>query len=188
MAMPRFIQLNLRIIADIARFLLQEDPPRCVSSTTPLISVEEVPPNAIDRFLSFTASMLDINLPRAVTVYNELPVATAYLLKLTEVIPSEVILLLVMCGILFCFAMLMLGMSGVAVGCGYAINKCTNLAHTASHAPSTSEPNTDIPLENDALTVPSLPPLSDAAQALVPSVSANSDGICIRPRRRRYRR
>ena len=54
-----------------------------------------------DYLLSSLSTALGLELPRAVTVLNGLPLATSLLLRLTEVLPSELILFFCLTGMIF---------------------------------------------------------------------------------------
>ena len=54
-----------------------------------------------DYLLSSLSSVLGLELPRAVTILNGLPLATSLLLRLTEVIPPELILFFCLTGMIF---------------------------------------------------------------------------------------
>ena len=173
MAYPSIIRTSLRIAAEAANFLLQEDAPRCVPvsslASENILSQTGPPSGLIDRALSYVADSFDISLPRVVTIYNESPIATAYLFKIIEVIPAELVLFFFICGVIFCAgAALLLSILIVFCSC-FLFARYTNPVIHENRADAIHEPLPALPRSPERL------PLSDTAQFLIPTVHANEN-------------
>ena len=111
MALPNWMHLVLRLIHDISHFLLfnaTEEP--TYQTTRPANATTIAPPESLshstifsgigERTIDLVAGLLGVALPRAVTIVSDLPAATAALLRLTEIIPADVVLFLCLSGLL----------------------------------------------------------------------------------------
>ena len=109
MALTEWMHLVLRVVHDLSHFLLfgtLHDP--APVSTTPTISprssldnLSPTPsPSISERAIGLVAGAFGIVLPQAVTLVHGLPAATAVLLRLTEVLPADVVLFLCLSGLL----------------------------------------------------------------------------------------
>ena len=104
------MRVAVSVIYEVAAFLIHE--PHSTSRGTPRTpcAFDGLPTpytprseglGLSDYILSSLSSMLGLELPRAVTILNGLPLATSLLLRLTEVIPSELILFFCISGMIF---------------------------------------------------------------------------------------
>ena len=103
MALPRWMHIAMSVVYEVAAFLI-EDPSALASlGATPcydsLTSPRGEPLRLSDYLLSYLSSLAGLELPRAITILNGLPLATSLLLRLTEVIPPELILFLCVSGV-----------------------------------------------------------------------------------------
>ena len=111
MALPAWMHLVLRLIHDLSHFLLFNDADQLSHPSVPSVHATTVaPPESLrhstlfpgigERTIDLVAGLLGVALPRAVTIVSDLPAATAALLRLTEVIPADVVLFLCLSGLL----------------------------------------------------------------------------------------
>ena len=110
MALPVSVQLALRLVMIISSFLLQEHSPSCselaLSRLKHQFLDKDHNPSLMDSIVSYTAYTLGIRLPRALTVFDDLPVGTSFLLQLTEIVPVEILLLLIIGGLFVLLCMI----------------------------------------------------------------------------------
>ena len=171
MALFQIIRLSLRIVSSIVDFLLGDET-QLSSANSPLTvptqhhSLSESS-SFLDGILTHIASSFDLSLPRSVTVFNELPVITSFLLRLTEIVAPEILLFLVLFG-----SLSLIVLCGIGVGLfayiltkifQYTISNVSELRVT----PIVQEP--EEPLTDNTLTAASRPfVLSDVAQSIAP--------------------
>ena len=103
MALPRWMHMAMSVVYEVAAFLI-EDPNALASlGSGPcynnLTVPREEPLRLSDYLLSYLSSLAGLELPRALTILNGLPLATSLLLRLTEVIPPELLLFLCVSGV-----------------------------------------------------------------------------------------
>ena len=195
MALLYLMRFSLRVISSITEFLLNEDTPTCPIPHDTLVAshTSDEHSTIIDYTLSYLARHFDFSLPRTLTVFNELSPSTAFLIRLTEVIPSNIILVLVAWGL---FSIVCVTSLSVCAG-GYGVFLMFQYTRRAVHehrvtpiiveveedeAFSTHDSTSSLPTSPQSLA------LSDTARALVPSVNANSSGMLVRPQRLRHPR
>ena len=95
MALPHWMNITLRLVSNVTSFLLNDPPAEC-----PLASLSheeryrhsDSSAGILDAAFSFVATSVGLDLPRTLTVVDGLTVATAFLLRLTESVPAEVLL------------------------------------------------------------------------------------------------
>ena len=112
MALPTWMHVVLQLIHDISHFLLfnSAEEPTYRTTTRPINATTVAPPESLghpttfpgigERTIDLVAGLLGVALPRAVTIVSDLPAATAALLRLTEIIPADVVLFLCLSGLL----------------------------------------------------------------------------------------
>lgn len=107
MALPCWMRVILSVIYEVAAFLIHEphatrDSPRTPCAFDGFSHTQPAEPLGLsDYLLTSLSNALGLELPRAVTILNGLPLATSLLLRLTEVIPSELILFFCITGMIF---------------------------------------------------------------------------------------
>ena len=115
----------------------------------------------LDAALSFVATSVGLDLPRTLTIVDGLLVATAFLLRLTENVPAEVLLFLMVSGAVFwLFIVLLLG-CGTVGGIGFLLlyfTQGTQYMPDQRSVMNTYENTNTVPL-----LPPELPELSAAA-------------------------
>ena len=166
------MNITLRLVSNVSSFLLNDPPAECPLAS---LSYEERYRNSdsstgiLDAALSFVATSVGLDLPRTLTIVDELSVATAFLLRLTENVPAEVLLFLIVSGAFFwLFVVLLLGCGTVGVF-GFLLLHFTRGTQHTSDQPSMS--NTPENTNTVLLPPPELPSLSDAAQTLIPTAT-----------------
>ena len=109
MALPVWMQLVLQLVHGLSHFLLfgtfdeptannsDPNPSAPLTSSDSTLSSSSSPLSS--RTVDFLATVFGFTLPRDVTIVHGLPTATAVLLKLTEILPPEVVLFLVLSGL-----------------------------------------------------------------------------------------
>ena len=104
------MRVIVSVIYEVAAFLIHEPHANSRDSTrTPcafdgLTSTYDNSRDSLglsDYLLSSLSSALGLELPRAVTILNGLPLATSLLLRLTEVLPPELLLFFCITGMIF---------------------------------------------------------------------------------------
>ena len=105
MALPHWMNITLRLVSNVTSFLLNDPPSECPLAS---LSHEERYRNSdssagiLDAALSFVATSVGLDLTSyTLTVVDSLSVATAFLLRLTENVPAEVLLFLIVSGAVF---------------------------------------------------------------------------------------
>ena len=186
MAPSAWVNAALRLFIEIASFLLNEPSTTCPCDTFNSVfaspELVDKPSGFIDQFFSSIASAINLPLPRSLSVFSSLPTATAGLLRLTEIVPPEILLWLVLGGLILFLWLVCLIIVGVIFGFGYATRRCTKLIRylfRATHPltiAATISPHT-----------PSPPVLSDTARLLAPTVASTQTDGNFRPRRPRQR-
>ena len=178
------MNITLRLVSNVTAFLLNDPPTECRLSS---LSHEEryrttdSSASILDAALSFVATSVGLDLPRTLTVVDSLSVATAFLLRLTENVPAEVLLFLMVSGVVFwLFIVLLLG-CGIVGGIGFLLLYV--IRGTQQMPDQRSIMNTPENENTMPLPPPELPSLSDAAQTLV--LTANTHRCASRSRRRR---
>ena len=206
MAPSAWANAALRLILEVASFLLSDSSPLCPceSLVTTLDSLKTSPKtqNFVDRLLTSLATSLGLTMPTALSVYSGLPLATAYILKLTEIVPPEFVLWLIVCGLVSCLlvifgsvlvAFLIIGrlVYKIAQLFYFSIRLLYNLFGVRNFSFSrrlfsrtTSRPAIATS-HRTALTNDTPPTLSNAARMLAPSLAANQSSLNLRPRRPR---
>ena len=185
MAVPEWLRLLMYLLHTILTFFLQ---PTSVGplpqSLTCLSNAPEGEPGLVDQLLAGVTSLLGLDLPRDISLFNYLPRATAFLLRLTEVVHPEVLLFLVMLGTLCLFCCMIGLFLGLIKGICRAGRWSMGLAVRAVGA----APVTPISMPDPTpLPNPRAPrPLSDTARTLAPAIEAHN--VCSSPRPRRQRR
>ena len=183
MALPVSVQLALRLVMVISSFLLQEHSPTC--SELALLRVKHQflddghNPSLMDSIVSYAAYTLGIRLPRALTVFDDLPVGTSFLLQITEIVPVEILLLLIIGGlfVLVCMTttiVILVLYVGIRLSIRCMKSICNQFRSFITH-------NTTYPLSYTTAQCS----LSDAAQAIAPTVNAHESGMRLRNRRGR---
>ena len=172
MALPHWMNITLRLVSNVTAFLLNDPPTECPLAS---LSYEERYRNSdssasiLDTALSFVAISIGLDLPRTLTVVDGLSVATAFLLRLTENVPAEVLLFLMVSGATFwLFIVLLLGCGTVGIF-GFLLLYFTQ----GTQYPSDQRGVSNTP-ENEptvSLSSPELPELSNAAQTLIPTAT-----------------
>ena len=174
MALPHWMNVTLRLVSNVAAFLLNDPQTECPLSS---LSYEERYRNAdssagiLDTALSFVATSVGLDLPRTLTVVDGLSVATAFLLCLIENIPAEVLLFLMVSGAVFWLFIVFLFGCGTVGGMGFLLlylTRGTQQTPDQHFVMNTSENADTIPLPP-----PELPSLSDAAQTLIPTATTH---------------
>ena len=109
MAFVNWLHLGLQLVHDLSHFLLFGAPvgpnlsthaPTVVPTTSPAEDVTAtIQSTLVEASLRSIAGWLGFSLPQAVTVVTGLPVATVFLLRLTEVWPAEFLLFLCLSGL-----------------------------------------------------------------------------------------
>ena len=109
MALTEWMHLVLRVVHDLSHFLLfgtLHDPTSVTTTPTisPRTSFDNLTPTPLpsisERAIGLVAGAFGVVLPQAVTLVHGLPAATAVLLRLTEVLPADVVLFLCLSGLL----------------------------------------------------------------------------------------
>ena len=152
-----------------------------------------------DLLLTTLSSWVGVELPRAMTILNGLPLATSLLLRLTEVIPPELLLFFCVTGMVFwlVFALLLIigatCMSGmfIRVFCwpSNAFSRLLNRSNTPPPAPARAIRARTTEQVPRPLPPPPRLALSDEAQHLMEDVRALNPGPTppdtarLRPRR-----
>ena len=175
MALSCLTTTALRIISEVTSFLLN-DPchpslRECLLIHVPTSASDTSPLSVTAQVMSYFMNLLDISLPRELTVFGELPLSTSYLLRLTEVVSPDLVLFLVVLGLtsLLCVPCVI---SLIMLCC--CMKQMLRLTILNSNQIRDSTPITPMS-ENLHLTAPSsTPALSDLARALAPTVAANN--------------
>ena len=110
MALRDWLHLSLQLVHDLSHFLLFNSSTEPIFSTpsstapppTPTVHDQRAPSlsTLAESSIHSFAEWLGFSLPRTVTVVTGLPVATVFLLRLTEVWPAEFLLFLCLSGLL----------------------------------------------------------------------------------------
>ena len=174
MALPHWMNVTLRLVSNVTSFLLNDPPSECPLAS---LSHEERYRNSdssagiLDAALSFVATSVGLDLPRTLTVVDGLSVATAFLLRLTENVPAEVLLFLIVSGAVFwLIVVLLLGCGTVGVFGILLLHLTRGTQQTADQLPILNEPENTSTVP---LPPPELPSLSDAAQTLIPTATTH---------------
>lgn len=110
MALPCWMRVIVSVIYEVAAFLIHEpqsnsrDINRTPCAFDGFTSHHDSSSESLglsDYLLSSLSSALGLELPRAVTILNGLPLATSLLLRLTEVLPPELLLFFCITGMIF---------------------------------------------------------------------------------------
>ena len=220
MALPDWMLIVLRIIHDLSHFLLfgtlaDVDPEPVPAPSLPPTPFQDVSPTTTpsfrERTLNFLVTSLGITLPHSVTIIQGLPTATAVLLRLTEIIPADVVLFLCLTGIVVWIAVVSGGALFILWGSIRLVRSFgqpLSASATLSVPTFTEEPDAPITAPPALPTTPTFPhlphahaspalpptpaartplPLSDAAQSLTGLVLANNQcptNVTSRRRRR----
>ena len=206
MAPSAWANAALRLILEVASFLLSDSSPLCPceSLVTTLDSLKTSPKtqNFVDRLLTSLATSLGLTMPTALSVYSGLPLATAYILKLTEIVPPEFVLWLIVCGLVSCLlvifgsvlvAFLIIGrlvykiaqLFYFSIRLLYDLFGVRNFSFSRRLFSRTSSRPAIATSRRTALTNDTPPTLSNAARMLAPSLAANQSSLNLRPRRPR---
>ena len=180
------MRLAISIVYEVTSFLI-EDPSAfsLLGSAACYGNVgapREDPLRLSDYLLSYFSSLTGLELPRALTILNGLPLATSLLLRLTEVIPPELLLFLCVSGIVFW--LIVFGLSVLAtvviigaVCCGLSfptrLFRCTRSANPEPFRQEALPPSRAAPPALEAEPVPSVP-LSSTVQAFIQDVDAHN--------------
>ena len=180
------MRVAMSIVYEVASFLI-EDPSvfsllgsaACYGNVA---APREEPLRLSDYLLSYLSSLTGLELPRALTILNGLPLATSLLLRLTEVIPPELLLFLCVSGVVFWLIVFGLGMLAtvVIIGvvcCGFSF-PTRLLRRTRATSP---EPRRQEALPQPCAAPPALEaepvppvPLSSTVQAFIQDVDAHN--------------
>ena len=188
MALPCLAKVVLRLVSEITLFLLDEP---CHPSLRDclLIRVPDVSDpsssSIIDHILTQFANTLGLSLPRDLTLFGNIPTATAYLLRLTEVLPSELLLFLVVIGLVSSVCVPCIILLLTIICCRSCRAHCSR-----SSADSRQELTTLTNASSPSISLsdsPAPPILSDLAQTLSSTVNANNVIIASPPCRTRRR-
>ena len=186
MALPRWMNVTLRLVSNVSAFLLNESSPVCPLAPAEqgqVYSITESSATLIDSALGFVASSVGLNLPRTLAVVDGLSVATAFLLRLTESVPAEVLLFLMVSGVVFWLIAVLLFAVGVVTIGGLFFTRLTRTTRqTAPPCPALPEAPVRHP---STLEAPAEPPaLSDTARSLSSTIVPPRNSM--RARRRRH--
>lgn len=206
MALPCWMRVIISVIYEVAAFLVHEPhsarevprSPCAFDGFNPTQSTADESLGISDYMLSSISNALGLELPRAVTILNGLPLATSLLLRLTEVLPSELILFFCISGMIFWLACAMIGTVLIVVTSGLIFRfVCWPprvLANWATQRFMTPPAPTPRPRVRAAPPQVALPPnpanvLSDEVRTFAPNVIAyNPPASSDEPLRRSTRR
>ena len=186
MALPRWMNVTLRLVSNVSAFLLNESSPVCPLAPVEqgqTYSVAESSATLIDSALGYVASSVGLNLPRTLAVVDGLSVATAFLLRLTESVPAEVLLFLMVSGAVFwLIAVLLLAVGMVTIGGLFF----TRLTRTTRQPVPPCPALPEVPVRHPStLEAPAeQPALSDTARSLTNTIVPPRSSM--RTRRRRH--
>ena len=186
MATPIWMRLAFRLASEITAALSGETVDGCYLTNPTYQQLPYEEQSFSDQLLTSIASTLGIGVAQPMTLFRELPIATTLLLKLTETIPSEVLLFLIVVGALGCvgfavFLSLLLPLV-VAYLCSKGATATRHVIHfTFNRCRRTPD---DTPVLQSTSTPSSL---SDAARNIEPTVNANNVVVHQRDSRRRTR-
>ena len=186
MATPIWMRLAFRLASEITAALSGETVDGCYLTNPIYQQLPYEEQSFSDQLLTSIATTLGIGVAQPMTLFRELPIATTLLLKLTETIPSEVLLFLIVVGALGCvgfavFLSLLLPLV-VAYLCSKGANATRHVIHfTLNRCRRTLD---DAPVLQSTSTPSSL---SDAARNIEPTVNANNVVVHQRDSRRRTR-
>ena len=185
MAPSAWANAALRLIIEVASFLLNDNSSLCpyetLTSLFNSLKSSSTSQGLVDQLLSSLASTLSLPLPQSLFAFSGLPVATAYILRLTEVIPPEFVLWIIICGLIFVLLVSFGMIFAVLIGLVFLVLRCTlstGNSHRVTSTPTTSD---------SAPPASSAPPLSDTAQIIAPTVASTQSNVVLRPRRPRRR-
>ena len=195
MAPSTWVNAALRLIIEVASFLSNNPSPLCPCESLSFLvaSLENTTSsyNIIDYIIGSIASFIGYTIPSAASANTSLPLTTVYLLRLTEVIPPEFLLWIIIGGlsgfVLSIFGLLVLGFIFFGFS-AYRCMKSTWNYFRPSRQRSVRRPrslDSHTPRTPQQLTIPTRPALSDTARTLAPSVAATQSNIVLRPRRPR---
>ena len=195
MAPSTWVNAALRLIIEIASFLSNDPSPLCPceSLSSIVASLEDTTSsyNFIDYAIGSIASAIGYTIPNHSTISTSLPLTTVYLLRLTEVIPPEFLLWIIVGGLTgFVFSVFGLLLLGV-IFLGFSAYQCTQSTwhyfRPSRQRPTqqSQSPNNQRSYQTQSLTTSPRPVLSDTARILAPSVAATQSNIVLRPRRPR---
>ena len=195
MAPSTWVNAALRLIIEIASFLSNDPSPLCPceSLSSIVASLENTTSsyNFIDYVLGSIASAIGYTIPSTSTISTSLPLTTVYLLRLTEVIPPEFLLWIIIGGLTgFVFSVFGLLLLGI-IFFGFSAYQCTQSTwryFRPSRQRTVCQPqslNGQSSHQSRSITTPQRPVLSDTARTLAPSVAATQSNIVLRPRRPR---
>ena len=222
MALMNWLHLTLQLVHDLSHFLLFGsfvEPNQSTHSSTvsPVTSADDRTTSPllsafVESSFHSVAGWLGFSLPRTVTVVTGLPVATVFLLRLTEVWPAEFLLFLCLSGLLawgVAFILLALVFLLVVV---HVVKRCclskrphvpvvtfapdlistSDTEETPPPSPARVDRRLPAPTTLPVLSHPDSPPvtaLSNAALTLTDTVTAHHSAISLstvspsRPRR-----
>ena len=186
MALPNWMRVAMSIVYEVAAFLI-EDPnafsalgtAACYGNAS---NHREEPLRLSDHLLSYLSSLTGLELPRALTILNCLPLATSLLIRLTEVIPPELILFLCVSGVVFWMIVFGVGVLVTVVIIGILCSgtsfptrlfRRTRVTDSEEFHQEALPPSRAIP---PALEAESTPPasLSSTVQAFIQDVDAHN--------------
>ena len=186
MALPRWMNVTLRLVSNVSAFLLNESSPVCPLAPVEqrqVYSVTESSATLIDSALGYVASSVGLNLPRTLAVVDGLSVATAFLLRLTESVPAEALLFLMVSGVVFWLTAVLLFAVGMVTIGGLLFTRLTRTTRqpvppcpALPEAPVRPPPTLEAPAEQ--------PALSDTARSLSSTIVPPRSSM--RTRRRRH--
>ena len=186
MATPIWMRLAFRLASEITAALSGETVDGCYLTNPNYQTLPYEEQSFSDQLLTSIASILGIGVAQPMTLFRELPIATTLLLKLTETIPSEILLFLIVVGALGCVGFAVFLALVLPLVVAYLCSKgATTTRHAIRFAFNRCRrtPN-DTPVLQSSFT-PS--PLSDAARHIEPTVNANNVVVHQRDSRRRTR-
>ena len=193
MAVLLVLRSLLRVVIGISSIILREPSGLCgseVSLNTSEHRQHSTDYTIVTNALTAIASGLGIEPQPALAAFRELPVATALLIRITEIFPAELVLGLVLWGLFSLFVAIGVGLGVLIWALGKGSYYCMQRYQKDIHAECVVN-EVESTLHSDEVSSDTLPApvsplaISDTARSISPIVLANNRAILSRASRRR---